>query len=176
MRSSRPPVAGRVRVVAWALATPALLGLFHTIVLEAYRVVHPASELFTGRPAATFADALRTGSPETTYAFLRDGVDPNQPISFRDDAITNGRAMMASPLMVAVAARNGNAVVVLLSFGARLDLPQNARALCLARHVGAGEIADFIDQNGRPPAPAACPEPPPPDVPPLPFYLQSGAP
>ena len=164
----------RTRLVAWALAMPAVLGLCHTVLVEAVRLIRPASALFTARNAPSLAAALVAGGPEEVYAFLPGQVEANAPVPFRDDALTDGRSVAASPLMIAVAARNGSAVVVLLSFGARIDLPQNGRALCLARHLGAAEIAAFIEQYARPVAPAACPEPPPPGALPLPYYVQAG--
>ena len=166
----------RPRLVAWALAMPAVLGLCHTVLVEAVRLVRPASPLFAARSAPTFAAALLTGGPEEVYAFLSGQVDANAPVPFRDDTLTDGRSVDAAPLMIAVAARNGSAVVVLLSFGARMDLPQNGRALCLARHLGAAEIAAFIEQYGRPMAPADCPEPPPPGALPLSYYVATSPP
>jgi hypothetical protein len=166
----------RTRLVAWALMMPAVLGLCHTVLVEAVRLVRPASPLFTARTAPTFAAALLSGGPEEVYVFLLDQVDANAPVPFRDDTLTDGRFVDAAPLLIAVAARNGSAVVVLLSFGARMDLPQNSRALCLARHLGAAEIAAFIEQYGGPLDPAACPEPPPPGGKPLPYYVQAGPP
>src|SRR5688572_24318438 len=39
----------RTQLVAWALALPAVLGLCHTVILEAVRLIRPASPLFTAR-------------------------------------------------------------------------------------------------------------------------------
>jgi hypothetical protein len=81
-------------------------------------------------------------------------------VAFADDALTSGRTVMVSPLMVAVAARNGAPALMLLAFGARMDLPQNAQAACLAQDLSEAALAEAIRRDGRPAlAPVCSPSP-----------------
>ena len=61
---------------------------------------------------------------------------------------TGGTSISVSPLLLAVAARNMNVVSMLISFGARLDLPQNSLAVCLAQDIGEEDIAEAIERYG----------------------------
>jgi hypothetical protein len=67
---------------------------------------------------------------------------------------------MISPLMLAVSSNKDNTVMMLLSFGARMDLPQNQLADCLARRLGYDDLAAMIARDGKPPRDVTCPEPP----------------
>jgi hypothetical protein len=85
---------------------------------------------------------------ERAYDFIRAGQDPNAPVVVTDPNYTDGRPITVSPLMLAVAARDTNIALMLLNFGARLDRPQNARALCLARQTGNEEMIAMLTKYG----------------------------
>jgi hypothetical protein len=113
------------------------------------------------RSTATFdslADAIQHGEVEDAYAFIRAGADPNAPLSFTDPQLTADRRVMVSPLMLAVASNKDNVVMMLLSFGARMDLPQNELAACLARRLAYNGVAEMIVRDGKPPSKVTCPE------------------
>jgi hypothetical protein len=79
---------------------------------------------------------------------------------------------MISPLMLAVSSNKENTVMMLLSFGARMDLPQNELASCLARRLGYDDLAAMILRDGRPAREVSCPEPPPAATAPLLAYVK----
>ncbi|MNC87641.1 hypothetical protein D3C83_33780 [compost metagenome] len=59
--------------------------------------------------------------------------------------------------MLAAAVGDSSAVRMLLSFGARLDLPQNRSAECLAREIGNREIETILmDQRNAGGSEPAC--------------------
>ena len=147
----------RAQLVALLLALPALVGAVGICALDARDLIWPPSPEYI-EPAGSFADAIRKGDVEDAYAFVRAGVDPNTPIAFRDPDLTRDREVRLSPLLLAVAAHNENVVMMLLSFGARLDLPGNARALCLATRLGYRDLAEMIVRDGRPASDGRCPE------------------
>jgi len=60
-------------------------------------------------------------------------------------------------LMLAVATHRDNLVGMLLSFGARLDLPQNRFAVCLAKQTDDEGIANLLVKFGGPAAKTECP-------------------
>ena len=63
-----------------------------------------------------------------------------------------------SPLMLAVASRNRNAVMMLLSVGVQVNLPVNRYAACLAHDLGEKDLETMIVRDGRLASPPACPE------------------
>ena len=151
---SRP--LDRVSLVTLLVAAPAVVAALAVSALEGYRFMRPEAPLFASPPAASLADAIQHQGLEEAYAFIRAGQDPNVPIVAQDPELTGGRVRMVSPMMLAVAARNANAVLMLLSAGARMDLPQNRLALCLARELGDEEISGILADTSE--APAECPE------------------
>ena len=156
--STRVPPA---HVVAMLIAAPVVIAALGLSAIEAGQAMRPPSQRYRALPPGSFADVLRHNGVEQAYAFIRAGTDPNAPIAFRDPEITGGREVSASPLMVAVATKNENAVMMLLSFGARMELPGNRQAVCLARRLEYDDIADLILRDGGPAASAdQCPEPP----------------
>lgn len=148
----------RTTWISALIAAPAVAAAIALTAIEGYRVVRPRSPLFGERPPASLADAIagRSGV-EHAYAFIRAGQDPNQPIVVDDSDYTGGRSITTSPLMLAVAARDSSVVLMLLNFGARLDLPQNRLAGCLAQAVGDAVIANMIASEGGLHG-LACPE------------------
>jgi len=109
---------------------------------------------------------------EDAYAFVSKGTDPNAPVPFSDAELTSSRPVMISPLMLAVSSNKENTVMMLLSFGARMDLPQNELASCLARRLGYDDLAAMILRDGRPAREVSCPEPPPAATAPLLAYVK----
>jgi hypothetical protein len=146
----------RARLVASMLAVPALLGAMWIGATEARSAT--ASEA-SNVSFNSLADAIQHGQVEDAYAFISTGTDPNAPLSFTDAQLTDGHPVAISPMMLAVATNSDNVVMMLLSFGARMDLPQNELAPCLARRLGYNDLAGMIIRDGTPPATVTCPEP-----------------
>jgi len=160
----------RARLIAWMLAAPAIVGGLW-IASTAVRGSTAAGS--SSVPAfESIADAIRHGEVEDAYAFLSAGTDPNAPLPFSDAELTSGRPVTISPLMLAVASNKENTVMMLLSFGARLDLPQNELAACLARRLGYDDLAAMIVRDGRPQRAVTCPAPPPDAPAPLLAYVK----
>lgn len=151
----------RAHLVTWLMAAPALVGALGLAAIEGGGLMRPASPLTAPPPGRSFADTLRNGSVEEAYAHVKAGQDPNAPLPFRDPDLTAGREVMVTPLLVAVAAGQANTVMMLLSFGADLDAPGNARAACLADRLGHDDIAAGIRRNGRPLVDVPCDTRPP---------------
>jgi hypothetical protein len=142
--------------IAAAIAVPAVVAAIGLTAMEAYRVVSPRAPLFGGEPAS-LADAITRGyAVEYSYRFIRSGQDPNEPITVDDPAYTGGRSIEVSPLMLAIAARDENTTSMLLNFGARVDLPQNRSARCLAQEIGNQAIVAIIDRYGGADLPRTC--------------------
>jgi hypothetical protein len=160
--------------VALLMAAPALMGTIGVVVLGGYRLLQPSAFLFADPPPPSLADAIRSREVEAAYAFVHAGTDPNARVPFRDEALTGGRAVMTSPLMVSVGVGNGSAALMLLAFGARLDLPQNAGAVCLARDLGNEELFEALVRDGGLPSTPSC-TPPVPGAAPLLRYVESPA-
>ncbi len=145
--------------IAWMLAAPAVIGAFWIASTE-------VGDLTAGSSSAqvpvfaSIADAIQHGEVEDAYAFVSAGADPNAPISFSDAELTSGHPVRISPLMLAVSRNKENTVMMLLSFGARMDLPQNELADCLARRLGYDDLAAMIVRDGKPAREVTCPEPP----------------
>jgi hypothetical protein len=103
------------------------------------------------RPSATalpLADAMAEGDLRSAYAAIAGGLSPNDPIpAYRPD-LTGESAMLVSPVLWAVALQNRDAVLMLLSHGARLSDQDRRRAACLARELGNDDIARAIAEYG----------------------------
>jgi len=123
--------------------------------------VGPPARSGDASPAGSLADAIADGDVERAYAFIRAGQDPNATIPFSHPDLTGDRQVMVSPLLLAVATHRDNVVSMLLSFGARLDLPQNKFAVCLAQQTGDKQIAEILMKLGGPAAKVECPAPKP---------------
>ena len=139
--SSPPDRGSRVAVL---VAAPALAAILWIAALEGYRAVQPGSRLFTAPAQASLADAIQRQDIEGAFAFIHNGQDPNRPVTFSDPALTGGQTIRVSPLLLAVAARNQNAVRMLLGFGARAELLPDVMAACLADSVGDAETAQVL--------------------------------
>ena len=139
------PEVHRFPLPAWLMLVPPVLVALALVVLEGYRAISPDAELFAGPPpASSLADAILHGTVEQAYAFIRDGQDPNALVTVQDASVAGGTLLHVSPLILAVAAQDANAVTMLLSAGARIDLPDNALALCLAEELEDDETREVL--------------------------------
>ena len=155
-----PQLARRTELMAALIATPAVVAAVWLGGIEGYRLVQPESPLFRREDSlGSLAQAITVCCRvEDAHAFIRAGRDPNEPLTIDDPEYTGGGSITVSPLMLAVAAGNGNVVMMLLSFGAQPDLPQNRLAGCLARALGQTEMATIIATYVREDARTTCPE------------------
>ena len=152
-----PHETHRFPLAACLMLAPPVLVTLALCALEGYRVVHPDAELFAGRPASSLADAILHGSVEQAYTFIRAGQDPNALITVQDPDFAGGRSMRVSPMVLAVAARQANAVTMLLSAGARVEVPGNALAICLAEELDDAEVREVLERVAHAPS-VRCPE------------------
>ena len=143
---------------AWMLAAPAVIG---GLWIASTELRDPTAARPSAPAFESMADAIQHGEVEDAYAFVSAGADPNAPVSFSDAELTSGHPVMISPLMLAVSSNKENTVMMLLSFGARMDLPQNELAPCLARRLDHDDLAAMILRDGHPAREVTCPEPPP---------------
>jgi hypothetical protein len=150
------PSSSRRHALALALAGPAIVAAIVIIAVESYRVVQPDSILFAEPPASSFAEALMNREVELAYAFVHNGTDPNAMLVVQDVGLTGGRRVEVSPLMLAVAAKNRNAVMMLLSAGVDVDLPANQPSACLAQELGEHDLETMILRGSRAPARPPC--------------------
>ncbi len=106
-RSRRSFVAA---AVAAAVAAPAVAAAAGLVWLSVYSRLAPDAPIFGGPPPRSIAEAITGGAAvEQTFAFIRDGQDPNALLLFRDEDYTGDAAVEVSPLMLAVAARASSA-------------------------------------------------------------------
>ena len=155
--------------LAWLLAAPAVVGALWIASTE----LRGSDAASSSMPAfESIAEAIRHGEVEDAYAFVSAGTDPNATVPFSDPELTATYRVMISPLMLAVASNKENTAMMLLSFGARMDLPQNELASCLATRLGYGDLAAMILRDGRPAREVRCPEPPPDAAAPLLAYVK----
>jgi hypothetical protein len=153
-------VETRLARMAAVVAVPALAAAIALPVVEVYRLVQPDAPLFGGPVPSSLTEAITRGHPvERAYAFIHAGQDPNVPVAVNAPDYTDGQTVMVSPLVLAVAAGQGNTALMLLNFGARLDLPQNRLAPCLAQAIGNQEVIGILTRYGGPAPPVPCPAP-----------------
>ena len=139
------------------IALPAVVSAVSLTAIETYRLIEPEAAFFGGPPPASLTESITEGfGVEQTYQFIRDGQDPNAQIPVNQPDYTEGATVMASPLLMAVAAGDPSAVLMLLSFGARLDLPQNRHVECLAKELHNDEIVKLLADGRGETAPPAC--------------------
>lgn len=151
-----------MKATPWMLA-PAVLGAIVLALLET-GVVFPARNPITSVPdVETFADTIVRHGVEQAYAHIRAGRNPNEPVPFRDPRLTGGQELRLTPLAIALAARNENTALMLLSYGTDLTLPEQAGIACLADWVDLPGVAKVIRATqGRD---ATCPPKPDRDTP-----------
>ena len=135
----RMPLHCPRRFIALLMALPTLAGAFGLATIEMSRLFLPARPIASASPDA-LADALRRRSMADAFVSIRAGRDPNEPIEYGD----GGPTIRATPLVLAVAQRDWNTVMMLLSFGADPNLAQNHFARCLADSLGDAEMARLM--------------------------------
>ena len=136
---------------------PVALTALGLIATEASRAMRPGSS----RAAAPFfyslADAIEGGDVQSAYAFIRAGQDPTALVAVRHPVLTEGRTVLVSPLLWAVATERTDAVLMLLGFGAKMDREPERLAACIADALGNVEIANALRTDVRAPSRDACP-------------------
>jgi hypothetical protein len=138
----------RTPLIALLTGAPAIVAALGLTAIEGYRFVQPMSPLFDDAPAS-LAESITSGSGvEYSYRFIRAGQNPNALIVVASENYSGGRSIRVSPLMLAVAAHDDNTASMLLNFGARLDLPQNRAARCLAEETGDTAMIRIIERHG----------------------------
>ena len=157
------PFTTRLHALALLIMVPAISAAVGLTALEQYRALRPGAPLFSDPPVATFVEALVQGDQglEDAYAFVAAGQDPNALIEVRDERLSGERAVVVTPLILAVAVRSDSIVEMLLAFGARPELPRNVPAYCLAKMLGREDVAAFLSDANRALTSAGCPQRPP---------------
>jgi hypothetical protein len=130
------------------MALPTIVTALGMGAIEAWRFREPGSPLFVTPFAYSLADAIAEDDLPRAYAFIRAGQNPNDPIAASHPVLTEGRQVLVSPLLWAVAAQKSNAVLMLLGYGARLDGVTGDRAVCLAERLGDTKIAGALRRFG----------------------------
>jgi hypothetical protein len=147
----------RQRLAAMLIALPAIVAALGVGILEGRAIVRDEPS-----QALSFTDAVRADALAEALQYVRSGQDPNKAVSYRDDQVTGDRTVLVTPLLIAVAHNRENMVMLLMSFGARLDAPGNAYAVCLANRLGNERLGQMILRDaGLDASPADCPEPDP---------------
>jgi hypothetical protein len=148
-----PPTAAALLVLVPAVAAALLV-----TALEAGRARQPDDPLFDGPPPRSLARAILDGDVEGAFALVRAGRDPNQPLdaALPDASTGRDRAVHLTPLALAAAAGDANAVRMLLSVGVDLMRPENQLALCVARERRDADLTALLSRAipGTPSCPA----------------------
>ena len=144
--------AGALFLVIPALVTAVLIASYELPVLRRDTRTEPQQ--------LSWSEAVRTGNLEAAYRFVEAGEDPNREVEFSDDDLTGGQRLRVAPLLIAIARRDENMVMMLMSVGARLDAPGNRYAVCLAERLGAGGLATLLRRDTVPPPNGVCPDTP----------------
>ena len=134
----------RERLFAGVIIAPAILVALAVCAVEAWRWSRPQAAVVTTPFVYSLADAIEADDVERAFEFLRAGGDANEFITVRHPMLTNGRSVLASPLVWAVATQRLNVVRMLLGFGARLDRGPDRAASCLADALGNADIAEIL--------------------------------
>jgi hypothetical protein len=154
-----PPLRPRALAIAAFVSFPAIAAAVGLAGVEAYRLMRPDAPLFGDAQPHSLAESITRGrGVEAAYPFIRDGQNPNEPISIDDEDYTGSGARAVSPLIAAIASRDSNVVQMLLNFGARLDLPQNRDAWCFARALGDETMQALLATAGADTDPERCPQ------------------
>src|SRR5829696_4595958 len=111
----------RTRLIATLLAAPAVVVAIAMTAIEVYRLFRSDATLFGGAPPQSLAHAITGGfGVERSYDFIRAGQDPNELVMVPPSDYTAGRTVAASPVMLAVAAQDSSALLMLFNFGGRV--------------------------------------------------------
>jgi hypothetical protein len=153
-RTDPPTVAARLVLVP-AVATALLV-----TALEAGRARQADDPLFDGPPPRSLARAILDGDLEGAFALVRADHDPNRLIeaTMPDASRGRGRKVHLTPMALAAATGNANAVRMLLSAGVDLARPENQLALCLARERHDADLTALLSRAipGTPSCPAGA--------------------
>lgn len=153
----RLPLARRARPLALLIVAPSILAACALVALEGWRFFRPQSGLFVTPFAYSLAEAIERDDVQRGYAFIRAGQNPTEPIVVQHPVVTNGRAMRVSPLVWAVSVNSRQSVMMLLGFGARMDVVPDNNAACLAEALGNSEMAELLRRYGDAAPARVCP-------------------
>jgi hypothetical protein len=154
-----PPLLPRAIAIAALVSLPAIAAAVGLVSVEAHRLTTPDAPLFGDPQPRSLAESITRGrGVEAAYPFIRNGQDPNGPISIDDEDYTGGGVRSVSPLIAAIASRDSNVVQMLLKFGARPNLPQNRDAWCFARALGDETMEGLLATAGADTDSDRCPE------------------
>jgi hypothetical protein len=148
MTPGMPQPGRRRRLLAAAMAAPAVVTALGMSAVESWRLLQPQSALFAAPFVYSLADAIEQNDVEHAYAFLRAGQDPNQPIGVRHPLLTAGQSVLVSPLIWAIATGSRETLLMLLGFGAHFDPGRDGGAVCLAEALGNKEMARLVTAYG----------------------------
>jgi hypothetical protein len=140
---------------AVAMASPAIVAASWLTWVEITRDP-PHAKPDTG---STLSSAIQDDDIVRAFAHIRSGEDPNAPVAYRHERLTGGREIMVTPLVAAIAHSRDDSVKMLMSSGARLDVPGSRFAVCLAKRLGHDRIvATLVRYGGAAATEAPCPE------------------
>ena len=154
--AERAPFERRRAILAASMMVPAAAMVSGVILLEAWRLYHPQSPLFSTPRVATLAEAIEYHDVRRAFRFIRAGDDPNALIVVRHPVLTDGQPRFVSPLWWAVAMQDRDAVLMLLEAGARIERSEGRDAGCLATRLGEARIIDVLRRFASSTA-TACP-------------------
>ena len=139
------------------MVLPAVLTALGLSAIEASRAMRPGSSRTATPFFYSLADAIEAGDVQGAYAFIRAGQDPTALIAVRHPVLTQGRAVLVSPLLWAVATERTDAVLMLLGFGAQMDRESDRLAACIADALGNADLARALRRDVKAPSRDACP-------------------
>jgi hypothetical protein len=149
----------RRTVLALGVGVPAVIAALAIVAVEGWRLQRPQSPLFATPFVYSLAEAIERNDIARAYGFIRAGQDANAPIPVRHPQLTNGREVLVSPLMWAVALDRPDALLMLLGAGARLDGPTADAGECLAQALGHDEVLRLLRLYRQSQAAGPCPAP-----------------
>lgn len=155
------------RAATAALLAPALLTaiwLLSADINGGWARADPAADM-------PFVDTLVDDRFALAFQHIRAGIDPNAPIAYRDDTLTNGQELKLTPLLIAIARDRSDTVLMLLSRGIKIDMPGNRYAMCLAKQRGQTRTLEMIPYLTGDNPPTDCPPPAPDGAPALAAYV-----
>ena len=118
--------------------------------------INQTAPLFAAPRVSSLADAIARDDVQQAYEFIRGAQDPNGLIEVADPVLTDGRRVMVSPLLWAVAVRSDRSVLMLFGVGARIDEEDERQAVCLAERLGQDDIARLLERHGGHASAGSC--------------------
>lgn len=149
MNGSRRRRVDPPTIAALVVLVPAIAAALLVTALEAGRARQPDDPLFDGPPPRSLAMAILDGDVEGAFALVRAGRDPNLLLdaALPDASTGRDRSVNLTPLALAAAAGNANAVRMLLSVGVDLTRPENQLALCVARERRDADLTTLLSRE-----------------------------